>query len=208
MSWHLEYVCYPVLKKLNYHGNGLRSILADNHQLCFLVRNCRSRSQRCKDATVTPVVDLQCNKVSGIVIQNQAELTRVRPKAAAVDDDRSARLQRKFRASGAETKALGKRLEIRSLPGDKRALTENKLCDESLRCIQLQRCLGKFQPLQRKLFEENALPSARLLLGGKMLLQLLIVSLDQFTLILRKILSQVFHVGSGQRIRALYCARK
>ena len=107
-----------------------------------------------------------------------------------------------------QTKALGERLEIRSLAGDKRALTENKICDEPLRCIQLQRCIGKFQPLQCKLFEENALPAARLLLGGKMLLQLLIVALDQFTLIFRQILRQLFQVGPGLRIRALQRARK
>src|SRR6476646_667439 len=135
MPWHLEHVCYPMLKKLNRHGSGLRSILADHYQLGFLVRNCRSRFQRCEDATVTPVVDLQCNEVSGIMIQNEAEFTGVRPKTAAVDDDRCPRLQRKFRASSAQTKALGEHLEIRSLAGDKRALTENKICDEPLRCI-------------------------------------------------------------------------
>ena len=147
MPWHVEHLGHPMLKKLNCHGNGLRSILADHYQLGFLIRNFRSRSERCEDATVTPVVDLQRQEASSIMIQNQADFTRVRAKAAAVNDDRCSRLQRKFRAPCAPTKAIGERLEIRSLVGDERALTENKICDEPLCCIQLQRCLGKLQPL-------------------------------------------------------------
>src|SRR5215510_13366558 len=168
MPWHVEHSCDPMLKKLNCHGNGLRSILADHYQLSFLVRNSNSRFQRCKDAAVTPVVDLQCKEASGIMIQDQADLARVWPKAAAVDDDRCSRLQRKFRAPCTPAKASGERLEIRSLVGDERALTKHKICDEPLCRIQLQRCLGKLQPLQCKLFKENTPPAARLLLRSKM----------------------------------------
>src|SRR5689334_1174103 len=208
MPWHVEHPGHPMLKKLNCHGKGLRSILADHYQLSFLVGNFRSRSERCEDATVTPVVDLQRQEASSIMIENQADLTRVRPKAAAVNDDRCSRLQRKFRAPYTPAKAIGERLEIRSLVGDKRALTENKICDEPLCCIQLQRCIGKLQPLQCKLFEENALPAARPLLSGKMLLQLLIVALDQSTLIFAQILIQLVQAGPGLRIRALQRVRK
>src|SRR5690242_12587302 len=130
MPWHVKHPCGPVLKKLNCHRNRLRSILADHYQLGFLVRNSSGRFQRCKDATVTPVVDLQRKKASGIMIQDQVDLARMRPKAAAVDDDRCSRLQRKFRAPYTPAKAIGERLEIRSLVGDKRPLTENKICDE------------------------------------------------------------------------------
>src|SRR6185312_9853313 len=118
MPWHLEHLCHSMVKKLNWHGNGLRSIFADHHQLSVLVRNSRGRFQRCKDAAVTPVVDLQRNEVSSIVIQNQADLTRVWPKAAAVDDDRRPRFQCRVLTSYAQTKDLGERLEIRRLAGD------------------------------------------------------------------------------------------
>src|ERR1043166_5103308 len=161
MPWHVEHPCHSVLKELNRHGSGLRSILADHDQLGLLVGNSSSRFQRCEDAAVAPVADLQRKKASGIMIQDQANLARVRPKAAAVDDDRCSRLQRKFRAPRAPAKAIGERLEIRSLVGDERALTEHKICDEPLCRVQLPRCMGKLQPLQCKLFEEDAPPAAR-----------------------------------------------
>jgi hypothetical protein len=50
---------YPVLKKLNRHRSRLRSIFADHHQLSFFIRDSGISSQRCEDAAVTPVADLQ-----------------------------------------------------------------------------------------------------------------------------------------------------
>ena len=88
-----------MLEELDRHRSRLCSIFADYHQLGFLVRDCRIGSQRGEYAAVTPVAYLQWQEASIVLIQDQPHFARIRPEAAAVDNDRRQRLHAKLLAS-------------------------------------------------------------------------------------------------------------
>jgi hypothetical protein len=93
---HME---HAMLEELDRHGSRLCSVFADHHQLGFLIGDSRIRSQRCKDAAVTPVADLQWQKAAVVMVQDQPDLARVRAEAAAIDNDRGQRFHRKLPAN-------------------------------------------------------------------------------------------------------------
>lgn len=151
----------------------MRSIFADDYQLSFLISNSGISSQGCEDAAVAPVAYLQWQEASIVLIQDQPHFARIRPEAAAVDNDRSLRFHGKLLADCIQTEIACKYAEFRYLPRNARMVTKNEICYELLRLIQLRR-LWVCQPLQLELGCKHTLPATRLLQTGKTLLELLV----------------------------------